>query len=137
MKIRKLVKKKKKRRRKKKWLMKIIRGKQNSHPWISKGIKKRDFNLLDETIYSVVLFKIDAFFILLKEELPFHLITYSLNKNLDDLEYPLKSTNQKFDVITISESRLASNMNDPTNVNLPNYSIEYIQTKCHNTNKVS
>ena len=50
--------------------------------------------------------------------------TCSLNKNFDVPEYFIKTTNQKFDVITISESRIKSNMNITTNTNLLNYSIE-------------
>ena len=42
-----------------------------------------------------------------------------------DLEYVIKTTNQTYDVIAISESRIKSNMDITTNVNLPNYSIEY------------
>ena len=55
----------------------------------------------------------------------FHLNACSLNKHFDDLEYLIKTTNQTFDVIAISESRIKSNMDITTNVNLPNYSIEY------------
>ena len=50
--------------------------------------------------------------------------TCSLNKNFDVPEYFIKNTNQTFDVITISESRIKSNMNITTNINLLNYSIE-------------
>ena len=35
-----------------------------------KESKRGASNLLDETIYSIVVFKIDLFFVLLKEELP-------------------------------------------------------------------
>ena len=61
----------------------------------------------------------------------FHLNACSLNKNFDDLEYPIKTTNQTFDVIAISESRNKSNMDIKTNINLPNYSIEYTPTESH------
>ena len=61
----------------------------------------------------------------------FHLNACSLNKNFDDLEYPIKTTNQTFDVIAISESRTKSNMDIKTNINLPNYSIEYTPTESH------
>ena len=50
--------------------------------------------------------------------------TCSLNKNFDVPEYFIKTTNQKFDVITISESRIKSNVNITTNTNLLNYSIK-------------
>ena len=55
----------------------------------------------------------------------------SLNKHFDDLEYLIKTTNQTFDVIAISESRIKSNMDITTNINLPNYSIEYTPTESH------
>ena len=61
----------------------------------------------------------------------FHLNACSLNKNFDDLEYLIKTTNQTFDVIAISESRIKSNMDITTNINLPNYSIEYTPTESH------
>ena len=35
-----------------------------------KESKRETSNLVDETIYSIVVFKIDVFFVLLKEELP-------------------------------------------------------------------
>ena len=59
----------------------------------------------------------------------FHLNTCSLNKTFDDLEYLIKTTNQTFDVIAISESRIKSNMDITTNINLPNCSIEYTQQR--------
>ena len=61
----------------------------------------------------------------------FHLNACYLNKNFDDLEYLIKTTNLTFDVIVISESRIKSNMDITTNINLPNYSIEYTPTKSH------
>ena len=38
-------------------------------------------NLLDETIYSIVVFKTDVFFVLLKEELP--------NENLESFRFKI------------------------------------------------
>ena len=61
----------------------------------------------------------------------FHLNTGCLNKNFDDLEYLIKTTNQTFNVIAISESIIKSNVNITTNINLPNYSIEYTPTQSH------
>ena len=61
----------------------------------------------------------------------FHLNTCSLNKNFDDLEYLIKTTNQTFSVTAISESIIKSNVNITTNVNLLNYSIEYTPTQSH------
>ena len=61
----------------------------------------------------------------------FHVNPCSLNKTFDDLEYLIKTTNQTFDVIAISESRIKSNMDITTNINLPNYSIEHTPTESH------
>ena len=36
----------------------------------------------------------------------FHVNSCSLNKNFEDLEYLLKTTNKTFDIIAISESRI-------------------------------
>ena len=55
----------------------------------------------------------------------------SLNKDFDNLEYLIKTTNQTYDVIAISESRIKSNMDITTNINMPNYSIEYTLTQNH------
>ena len=49
----------------------------------------------------------------------FHQNTCSLNKNFDDLEYLVKTTNQTFNVIAISESTIKSNMDITTHINLP------------------
>ena len=61
----------------------------------------------------------------------FHLNACSLNKHFDDLEYLNKTTNQTFDIIAMSESKTKSNMDVSTNINLPNYSIEYKPTESH------
>ena len=61
----------------------------------------------------------------------FHLNACSLNKKFNDLEHLIKTTNQAFDVIAISESRIKSNTDIITNINLPNYSIEYTPTESH------
>ena len=60
----------------------------------------------------------------------------SVNKNpeknfFDDPEYLIKTTNQAFDVIAVSESRIKSNMDVTTNIDLTNYSIEYTPTESH------
>ena len=54
-----------------------------------------------------------------------------LQQQFDDLEYLIKTTNQTFDVIAISESRIKSNMDITTNTNLPSYSIEYTPSDSH------
>ena len=43
--------------------------------------KRGTSNLLDETIYSIVVFKTDVFFVLLKEELP--------NENLESFRFKI------------------------------------------------
>ena len=52
-------------------------------------------------------------------------------KHFDDLEYLIKTTNQTIYVIAISESRIKSNMDITTNIDRPNYSIEYTPTESH------
>ena len=61
----------------------------------------------------------------------FHLSTCSLSKNFDGLEYLIKTTNQSLDVIAISESKIKTNMDITTNINLPKYSIEYNKIDSH------
>ena len=53
----------------------------------------------------------------------FHINTCSLSKNLDDLEYLLKTTNMNFDII--SETRITKNINKIANFNLNNYAFEF------------
>ena len=43
----------------------------------------------------------------------------------------MKTTNQTYAAIAINDSRIKSNMNITTNINLPNYYIEYLPTECH------
>ena len=47
--------------------------------------KRGTSNLLDETIYSLVVFKIDVFFVLLKEELP----NNSTSENLESFRFKI------------------------------------------------
>ena len=56
----------------------------------------------------------------------FHLNTCSLNKNFDNLEYLLllKTTNQTFDIIAISDLRILKNLKITKSINLTNYVIE-------------
>ena len=61
----------------------------------------------------------------------FHLNTCSLNKSFDDLEYLIKTTNQIFAVIAISEFRIESSMDITTNINVPSYVIEYTPRESH------
>ena len=41
----------------------------------------------------------------------FHINSCSLNNNFEDIEYLFKTTNKKFDVIAISESRIIKDSN--------------------------
>ena len=47
--------------------------------------KRGTSNLLNETIYSIALFKIDVFFVLLKEELP----NNSTSENLESCRFKI------------------------------------------------
>ena len=49
----------------------------------------------------------------------FHIHTCSLNKNFEDLEYLIKSTNINFDIIAISETRILKDTNIVKNINIP------------------
>ena len=71
-------------------------------------------------INEIIKIKVDSSSLLL-----FHIITCSLNKNFDDLEYLLKTTNQDFDITAVSESRLKKDLNFTSNINLLNYVIKY------------
>ena len=50
-----------------------------------KESKRGTSNLLDETIYSIVVFKIDVFFVLLKEELA----KISTSENLESFRFKI------------------------------------------------
>ena len=52
---------------------------------MTRQIKERTSNLLDETIYSTVVFKIDVFFVLIKEELP----NNSTSENLESFRFKI------------------------------------------------
>ena len=58
----------------------------------------------------------------------FHVSTCSLSKNLDDLEYLLKTTNMNFDITAISETRINKNTNKLSNINLNNDAFEHTPT---------
>ena len=59
----------------------------------------------------------------------FHLNTCSLSKNFEDFEYLLDSTNFKFDVIAISETRITKNKAQINHIDLTNYSYEHCPTE--------
>ena len=49
----------------------------------------------------------------------------SLNKNFEELEYLIKSTNINYNIIAISETRTMKNLEITQNIDLKNYSFEY------------
>ena len=55
----------------------------------------------------------------------FHINTCSLSKNVEDLEYLIKSTNINFDIIAMSETRILRDTNIVKNINIPNFSFEF------------
>ena len=59
----------------------------------------------------------------------FHINACSLNRNFDDLQYLLKTTNINFDVIAISETRITKDKGKLTNLNLENYVFEHTPTE--------
>ena len=60
---------------------------------------------------------------------PFHVNCCSLSKNIEDLEYLLNSASTNFDVIAISETRIAKDKTPVNNLNLINYSHEFCPTE--------
>ena len=59
----------------------------------------------------------------------FHITTCSLSRNFEDIEYLLKTTNTSFDIIAISETRILKSTNIVKNINIPNFSYEFIPTE--------
>ena len=59
----------------------------------------------------------------------FHINNCSLNKNFENLEYLIKSTNINFDIIVISKTRILKDTNIVKNINIPNFSFEFTPTK--------
>ena len=53
----------------------------------------------------------------------------SLNKNFDDFDHLLKSTNKVFGIITVTETRITKQTSLTTNINLRNYAIEFTPTE--------
>ena len=76
-----------------KWLWVQVKKKRKLKKKIAihkhqKGSKRETSNLLDETIYSIVVFKIDVFFVLPKEELP----NNSTSENLESFTFKILSS---------------------------------------------
>ena len=59
----------------------------------------------------------------------FHINSCSLNKNFEEIQNLLKSTNINFDVIAITETRIPKNISVTQNIVLNNYSFEYTFTE--------
>ena len=59
----------------------------------------------------------------------FHINSYSLNKNFDELQHLLSCTKTKFDIIAISETRITKQVSLLNNLNLNNYSFEFTPTE--------
>ena len=59
----------------------------------------------------------------------FHVNTCFLNKNFEDLEYLIKSTNISFDILAISETRILEDTNIVKTINIPNFSFEFSLSK--------
>ena len=59
----------------------------------------------------------------------FHITACSLNKNFDDLQHLLSCTKTKFDIIAISETRIARQVYLLNNLNLNDYSFEFTLTE--------
>ena len=59
----------------------------------------------------------------------FHINTCSLNKNFEDLEYLIKSTNINFDIIAILETGILKDTNIMKNINTPNFYFEFTPTE--------
>ena len=55
----------------------------------------------------------------------FHVNACSLNKNFDNLQHLLSCTNENFDIIAITETRITKNVSITNNLNIKNYSIEF------------
>ena len=59
----------------------------------------------------------------------FHINSCSLNKNFEELQNLLQSTNINFDVIAITETRIPKNVSVTQNIVLNNYSFEHTFTE--------
>ena len=58
-----------------------------------------------------------------------HINSCSLNKNFEEFQNLLQSTNIQFDVITITETRIRKNISVTQNIELSNYSFEHPPTQ--------
>ena len=59
----------------------------------------------------------------------FHINSCSLKKNFDDLQHLLKCTNNVFDIVTTSETRIMKKTSLTSNINLNHCSFEFTPTE--------
>ena len=59
----------------------------------------------------------------------FHINACSLNKDFDDLDHLLKCTNNVFDIVAVTETRITKQTSLTTNINFRNYAIEFTPTE--------
>ena len=59
----------------------------------------------------------------------FHVNACSLNKNFHDLQHLLSCTKTKFDIKTVTETRITKQVSLLNNLDLNNYSFEFTLTK--------
>ena len=59
----------------------------------------------------------------------FHINTFSLNKNFDDLQHLLNCIKKKFYITPISETRITKQVSLSNNLNLNNYSFKFTPTE--------
>ena len=59
----------------------------------------------------------------------FHINVCFLNKNIDDLEYSISSTNITYDIVAMSETRIMRNLETNKNINTKNYNMEYMSVE--------
>ena len=64
-----------------------------------------------------------------KSQALFHINVYSLNKNFDDIDHPLKCTDKLCDIIAVTETRITKQTSLTTNINLRNYAIGLTPTE--------
>ena len=61
----------------------------------------------------------------------FHINSCSVNKNFEELQNLLQSTNVTFELITITETRIPKNVSVTRNIALNNYSFEHTHTESY------
>ena len=85
-------------------------------------------NVVNSNYYDIDQFQTLKFHEKHKSVSLFYINTCSLSKNIDDLQHLLKCTNNVFDIIAVSETRIARETALTSNINLQNYSFEFTPT---------